>query len=486
MDLATYFWQVNVAWLLLYAVYWAFLCRDTFFRWNRFYLLAATVFAISFPFLPIPTLFQDAVPEDQVLLFFGGEQQEVAVTQAVKVEVQTLFTWENILLSTYLIGTLFLFMRLIINLLKIFKLAFPISSAIRRNTKIMSVKENYFIVQTPVGTPIFSFLNILFWNENAGISGEEKAKIIAHELVHIRQWHSLDVLFMELMTIVFWCNPIAWAYRKSLQAVHEYLADAKVLEKETSKTDYANLLVSQFLHTNTLYLSNHFFSKSLLKNRIMMMYQKKSNQKAFVKFAFVLPIVAICLLVAACNNKIVSELISKENATIYTHQSNGNQIITIDLDKMAQTVKNAAEDYEYVETLKQGEINIKDIENLQLNLIKDSRLIDRPLEISLARGKRLVCVSQRAENLSQINWERFTRSAKVGDRFIIELQSQMELFELPKKVAKKRMEAYIENWKKQAILAGYSEEKIAKEEQEIVRNFGDFSNTSIVFMIPIS
>lgn len=318
MNLATYFWQVNVAWLLLYAVYWAFLRRDTFFRWNRFYLLAATLFAVVFPFLPVPTPFQDAVPKDEVLLFFGDEQQEVALTQVVKVEVQTLFTWENVLLSIYIIGAFILFIRLIINLFKIFKLVFPFlriftQKATIPSTQTIQRQENYFIINTKPETPIFSFLNILFWNENTGISEDEKAKILAHELVHIRQWHSLDVLFMELMTIVFWCNPIAWAYRKSLQAVHEYLADAKVLEMETSKTDYANLLVSQFLHTRTFYLTNHFFNKSLLKNRIMMMYQKKSNQKAFVKFALVVPVVAICLLIAAFNTKTETAEVNVQN-----------------------------------------------------------------------------------------------------------------------------------------------------------------------------
>jgi hypothetical protein len=109
---------------------------------------------------------------------------------------------------------------------------------------------------------------------------------------------------MELMTIVFWCNPVAWAYKKSLQTIHEYLADAGALEQETSKTDYANLLVSQLLHTNTFLITTPFFNKSLLKNRIMMIYQKKSNQKALAKFAFIFPIVAICLLIAACSKEL--------------------------------------------------------------------------------------------------------------------------------------------------------------------------------------
>jgi hypothetical protein len=296
MNLTTYFWQANVAWLLLYAVYGVFLRRDTFFRWNRFYLLGATLFALAFPFLPILPMFQDAVPEDQVLLFFGGNEIEIPVHTVAQTEAQTLLTWENSLLFTYILGVLFCAIRLIISFLTILKLI--IKNGISRK------QEGYFIVQTTVGTPVFSFLNILFWNEPVAVAETEKAKILAHELVHIRQWHTLDVLFMELMTVAFWCNPVAWAYRKSLQAVHEYLADAKVLDKGMSKTEYANLLVSQFLQTDTLYLTNHFLNKSLLKNRIMMIHQRKSTQKALVKFALAVPILAVCLFVAACSKEL--------------------------------------------------------------------------------------------------------------------------------------------------------------------------------------
>jgi hypothetical protein len=329
MSLMTYFWQANLAWLLLYAIYWAFLRRDTFFRWNRFYLLAASIFALAFPFLPIPTLLQDAVPEDQVLLFFGGNEAEIPLASTEKTETDTVFTWENSLLALYFAGVIFLLIRLIFSLFSIAKLIFV--HGIRR------MKEGYLMVQTKAKTPIFSFMNILFWNEPATVSEEEKAKILAHELVHIRQWHSLDVLFMEILAIIFWCNPVAWAYRKSLQAIHEYLADAKVLNKGMSKTEYANLLVSQFLHTDTLYLTNHFLNKSLLKNRIMMIHQKKSNQKAFVKFAAVLPILAVCLLIAACSKELNNIQIAqfdmpKGFETQQKYTISANKEIVIDMD----------------------------------------------------------------------------------------------------------------------------------------------------------
>jgi hypothetical protein len=310
MDLKTFLWQSNLALLLFYSVYWLFLRRDTFFRWNRFYLLLAVVFALAFPFLPVPTLFQEAVPKDQVLLFFG---EETPVYQVDKVETiahsPTLLTWENALLALYALGVLFFFIRLIINLFEIFKLMFPLSCVFTRK----AIAQGYFIVQTPPQTPIFSFLNILFWNENPSISETEKAKILAHELVHIRQWHSLDVLFVEIVAVFFWCNPIIWAYKKSLQSIHEYLADTKVLEKETSKTEYANLLVSQFLQTDTLHLTNSFFNKSLLKNRIIMLYRRKSTRKALAKFTIAVPMLILCLLVVACHKELSSIQIAQFN-----------------------------------------------------------------------------------------------------------------------------------------------------------------------------
>jgi hypothetical protein len=478
MDLKTFLWQSNLALLLFYAVYWVFLRRDTFFRWNRLYLLVALVFALAFPFLPVPTLFQEAVPEDQVLLFFG---EETPIYQVDKVEAvassPTLLTWENVLLAVYALGVLFFFIRLIINIFKIIKLIFPLSCVFTRK----AIAQDYFIVQTPLQTPIFSFLNILFWNENPNISETEKAKILAHELVHIRQWHSLDVLFVEIVAVLFWYNPIIWAYKKSLQSIHEYLADTKVLEKEASKTEYANLLVSQFLQTDTLYLTNSFFNKSLLKNRIMMMYQTESKKKALVKYSFVVPILALCLLVAACSEKITKELTAIENPLINIH----NQVIKIDLNSFTEGVSwENTETFWFVQNFKKS-IKASEVVDLKLEILPHTFHFSKPLEIALARDRRLLDVIQRVENPSKINWERFAKYAQAGDRFIIELRPQKELFELPKLVARKRMGAYIESWKKNAVLAGYSKDEIAKEEQEIVNDFGNFLSTDIIFIVPI-
>jgi len=133
----------------------------------------------------------------------------------------------------------------------------------------------------------FSFFNLLFISKKHDLVDEDKDRILLHEKAHIEGGHSYDVLLLELLSILFWCSPLIYLYKKSIKTVHEYLADDRVLET-TSTKQYGLLLLGQSNTNLQLSMANHFHSQ--LKQRILMMTRSKSTRKNLMKYTLMLPV----------------------------------------------------------------------------------------------------------------------------------------------------------------------------------------------------
>jgi hypothetical protein len=128
---------------------------------------------------------------------------------------------------------------------------------------------------------------------------------LLHEITHIKQWHSADIIFIELCKIFFWFLPVIWQYKLSLSKVHECLADEYLVGlKSDNIHDYQSLLLKQYLSNIKIELA-HPFNYSLIKFRINMMTKTKSKWWAKYKLLFALPII-ILSLVAFTNNNVNS------------------------------------------------------------------------------------------------------------------------------------------------------------------------------------
>lgn len=269
-DTLYYILQINLYLILFYVVYWLFLRRETFFRWNRFYLLFGVILSFFLPMLPSPPMFQRTVvieetpeikqiprPQEEESLANLSEvnlkvnpnhQDKISeiTSQPLELSTQTVqtkasfWTWQNILFIVYFTGLAFMLLRFLVSLFAIFRLTFL--QGIRR-------KKGYFIVHLPKGMASFSFLNILFWQEAETLENSEQQNILRHELAHIRQWHSLDILLLEFLSITFWFNPFSFLYKKSARNIHEYLADKYALQKSDFE-HYSETLLKQLLKTN--------------------------------------------------------------------------------------------------------------------------------------------------------------------------------------------------------------------------------------------
>ena len=284
-----YFLQSAICMAFFYALYWLFLKRDTFFRVNRVFLLLTLFAAVSIPWLEIPfqpkhgTTADDYPVIDAVVLatqqyLNSNMLEEVVVTATAKKE----FTWYQYLGIIYLTGVLLFSVRFFKNLLQLF--------IWRRNNKRIQ-KDGVQLVVMKEDYPPFSFLNSVF------ISKEDYQKpnfssILAHERVHVDQLHTFDLLLIEILTVLFWMNPIIWFYKWSIQEVHEYLADDQVVNGSTNPNEYKMHIVNQFAGGDLFRLANNF-GQSTLKKRISMLGRIKTPKIALVKLLLLIPILVV-------------------------------------------------------------------------------------------------------------------------------------------------------------------------------------------------
>lgn len=266
-------------------VYDVFLKRETFFNWNRVYLIGTSLASLILPFIKV-TAFNQMVPQDYIVIlpeiFIGNTVQQT--TQVILPEIEIAnqgFSWN--------IETIFYLGIIITSLLFIFKIA-HICLLIYKNPKRW--KGNVLLVKLINSTSAFSFFNYVFLGSN--LKEEQQNIIIKHELVHVTQKHTLDLLFFEAQRILFWFNPLVYMYQARVRSLHEYIADQEAL-KTQNKSDYYQNLLTQIFETENVSFINAFFKKSLIKKRIMMLSKSKSKQIVKLKYALLIPVVLLML-----------------------------------------------------------------------------------------------------------------------------------------------------------------------------------------------
>jgi len=269
-----YILRASVALAFFLAVYELFLKKETFFQLNRLFLVSGLMLAFLIPAFPITSPFPSSADLPAL---------DVASTSPA---AGGGFGPVEILFALYWAGVLVFLVRFGLQLAKL-------RGIVRHNgiRRIRGVK----VVEVDHEFPPFSFLDIVFVNE--GLAREAGfRRILAHEGVHIRQQHTLDVLLMEIVLSLQWFNPLVWPYKKALQATHEYLADSGVIAQGFSPVKYELLVFEQNLGASLFELGNNF-KRSQIKRRIMMLSKAKSPNAAKLKLLLALPL-AFALVLA--------------------------------------------------------------------------------------------------------------------------------------------------------------------------------------------
>ena len=289
---------------LLYLIYRIFLSQETFFRTNRLYLLLAIPLSFIIPLINIPSPFLSAKS-----IGAGSPNFQGAVTATPSLGLA------EIVGMVYLLGTLFFFICFVYKIVQLVNLIKKYGYQKCGRLKLVYIEED---------TAPFSFFNYFFLNKT-NISQHDLLRIIDHELVHINQHHSIDLIIIELLTIVEWFNPFVRPYKTSLKETHEYLADNQVIAQGCSRAKYQLLIFEQHVGMNLFEFVNNF-NHSLIKRRITMMTKGKSKSWAKSKFFLMIPV--ICFLVLAFANP--------KPATSTDHAIDGK---TIALDESEAPIK---------------------------------------------------------------------------------------------------------------------------------------------------
>lgn len=290
MNALDYFLKANLYGLLFVGCYWLFLRRHTFFNVNRAYLLISAVLSLVLPVASLPTQTVQTLPDPVPV---GVISLPVATISTVTAEMGQSGSgpdWEQIGLLIYgLMAVLFL-LWVIVRVGRLVML-------IRRSPRQMG--DGYLLVQpNNPNIPTFSFFGYLVLNP----ADVDNDLIIKHELVHIRQYHSADVVGMALLRAVFWACPALWLIDRMLRQVHEFLAD----EPASQPTDYARFLVEYTFGVRPDTLTNGFFNPSLLKQRIQMLRQRATTRWALGKYVLVIPLAFILLAMTTSREEIVN------------------------------------------------------------------------------------------------------------------------------------------------------------------------------------
>ena len=212
----------------------------------------------------------------------------------------------------YSIGVLVLFLRFLSSGIKLY---FLVQQGEKQH------KSDYHLILIEEELPVFSFLNYVFLYKNHGYSEKEKAVILAHETAHIRERHTLDILLIEGCKILLWFNPIMYLYQKRLKEVHEYLADAAVVESACTTIQYATLMMQEARkHTAHVLPMTHFFHNQI-ENRLIMLSNTKKPNRGF-KIFLSLPVVLMLFLTFSVNGELFSQDEILTESAISTEQKN--------------------------------------------------------------------------------------------------------------------------------------------------------------------
>jgi TonB family protein len=293
MNLMRYLLEANLYLAAFYLLYLFLLRKETYYQLSRAYLLASGAVAFIIPLLQLGILKPQTQTFTSVSVipnFDPREFQNLPVVVAPPpVHVWSVFDY---VLLAYGVITTLLVINLYIKICKLIRLS-------KRNAR--HTNNGFVLVEVEEESAAFSFMSYLFIDAKMAAS----ETVIRHEQVHIRQKHSWDIIYTELLKVINWFNPFVYLMQNSLKEIHEFIADQHTAELENSNDNYAAFLISNAYGMPQNVLTNSFSHKNMLRKRIIMLYQKRSGKPAKLKYALALPLIGglLCLSTMAFTDK---------------------------------------------------------------------------------------------------------------------------------------------------------------------------------------
>lgn len=276
-----YIFQVLLFQTVFLAAYDLLLKKETFFKWNRAYLILTSVMSYVIPLLNFKS-WQKNLPQEYITAM-----PEIILSPEAFIEGR--MAWSFMRAETlkwiFVSGAILFGFFFILKLTKLILLI---------HTHKKEKYANYSLILLQDDNKAFSFLKYIF----IGRTGSKQA-IIDHEIVHVEQMHSLDLLYFEIQKIVCWFNPLNYLYQSRITEIHEYLADSGSVAKKDKSTFFNSLLAETFQIDNITFV-NTFNNQSLIKKRIIMFNKDNSNKILKFKYLFLVPLLMGMLVYTSC------------------------------------------------------------------------------------------------------------------------------------------------------------------------------------------
>lgn len=284
MLLFIYFLKVTLVSALLYGYYILALRNRKFHHYNRFYLLTTVLLSLIIPLIKINFLHFD-IQKPGIIKFFSAINNTDVYVKTSAAKQYFLSDYTRLALYAFVVITAVAFIFLIFQLIKIFSL-------IKANPgKVWN--DVHFVFTKSTETP-FSFFKYIFWNENINMDSDEGRQILQHELTHVKQHHSADKLFLNVVLAAFWANPFFWIIRNELYMLHEFLADQKAISNGDANA-FAAMLLTAAYPQQSFTLSNSFFH-SPIKRRLIMFTTSKKPSYSYLRRLMILPLLSFVII----------------------------------------------------------------------------------------------------------------------------------------------------------------------------------------------
>jgi hypothetical protein len=292
-----YVLESSICLLLFLMVYRFLIANLTHFSWMRIYLLISVILSLILPLLILPIHWSTSIHPFSHFINFnfltdtqpGGYSEGQTLSEGFRNSNGSDLQQGILILiiAVYMVGLLYKAFNFARNLRSIEK-------CIKQNPKVRDGR--FWLVELIDKVPPFSFFNYIFITNSCQRLPEDDLKRIKdHEKVHAQQFHSLDVLFIEFISIIFWFNPLMIYLKKSIQEIHEYIVDEKIVGMGSGKKGYAELLLKLASDVKGFNLSAGF-SGNQIKRRIVMITRPRSLPGYKLMFAMLIPVTILVML----------------------------------------------------------------------------------------------------------------------------------------------------------------------------------------------
>lgn len=325
---------------LLYTCIIPLLEKETFHRLNRILILGCLIMSFAIPLVhftggtnPTIDMVRQAVQLPEVLINGNAKEQSV-------------WSWADIIICIYIIGVVAIFLMTVVQTVRL-------TRQLRQCEHITDNRGNTIVLTDCATSPFCLFHYIVMSRDDYA---NNRSFILTHEQEHIRLRHCIDLVILQVATIIQWFNPFVWLIGKNLKAIHEFEVDEAVLNKGIDATQYQKFLVIKAVGNRLQPFANNL-NKESLKRRIIMMNQKKSNRWMMLKALFVVPVATLAVSVFA-NTTDMSSMAKAVNTT-------ANSISTNNMQTKQSDIK-TADDVEVMPEFKGG--NKAMMEFLMMNM----------------------------------------------------------------------------------------------------------------------